>query len=63
MPSPASGLDIESIKLTEIMEFGCSLAPTVKGQEAFSGFPHLQAFRLFHAATLADSGNIAQAVK
>ncbi|GAA6008207.1 hypothetical protein JCM11491_001929 [Sporobolomyces phaffii] len=62
-PSPATGMDLESIKLTELIEFGCSLTPTVKGQEPFAGFPHLQAFRLVHASVLAESGNIPQALK
>ncbi|GAA5978058.1 hypothetical protein JCM5350_007383 [Sporobolomyces pararoseus] len=63
VPSPTTGIDLESVKLTELVEFGCSLTPTVKGQEPFTGFPHLQAFRLFHASALADSGNVPQALK
>ncbi|GAA5893562.1 uncharacterized protein JCM6883_003560 [Sporobolomyces salmoneus] len=63
IPAPDTGLDLESIKLTELVEFGCSLTPTVKGQEQFTGFAHLQAFRLFHASVLAESGNIPQALK
>ncbi|GAA6060928.1 hypothetical protein JCM10212_003836 [Sporobolomyces blumeae] len=62
-PSASTGIDLESVKLTELVEFGCSLAPTVKGQEAFAGFPHLQAYRLLHAAALADGGNVPQALK
>ncbi|BGP24993.1 COPII vesicle coat protein Sec16 [Rhodotorula toruloides] len=54
-------IDLESVKLTELVEFAFSLVPAVKGHDAFVGFPHLQAFRLYHAAVLADSGNISQA--
>lgn len=49
--------------LTELVEFAFSLAPAVKGQEQFAGFPHLQAFRLFHATQLADAGHVSQAQK
>ncbi|KDE08917.1 hypothetical protein MVLG_01011 [Microbotryum lychnidis-dioicae p1A1 Lamole] len=56
-------VDIESIQLTELIEFAFSLPPAVKGQEPFVGFPHLQAYRLEHAARLADNGQIAQAQK
>lgn len=47
--------------LTELVEFALSLVPTAKGQEPFIGFPHLQAFRLYHAFCLADSGHVSQA--
>jgi hypothetical protein len=63
---PLSGegnIDLESVKLTELVEFAVSLIPTVKGQEPFAGFPHLQAFRLYHGSVLADQGNVAQASK
>jgi hypothetical protein len=56
-------IDLESVKLTELVEFAISLIPTVKGQEPFAGFPHLQAFRLYHGSVLADQGNVAQASK
>ncbi|GAA6001466.1 uncharacterized protein JCM10292_006268 [Rhodotorula paludigena] len=59
----STNLEIESIQLTELVEFALSLVPTVKGHEPFVGFPHLQAFRLYHAAVLADAGQIAQAHK
>lgn len=49
--------------LTELVEFALSLAPAVKGQEPFAGFPHLQAFRLYHAGHLADAGQVSQAQK
>lgn len=57
------GVDSESIKLTELVEFAFSLTPAPKGQEQFLGFPHLQPFRLYHATQLADSGHVAQALK
>ncbi|GAA5877576.1 hypothetical protein JCM8547_007735 [Rhodosporidiobolus lusitaniae] len=56
-------IDLESVKLTELVEFALSLTPTIKGHESFVGFPHLQAFRLYHAAVLADQGQIGQALK
>jgi hypothetical protein len=55
------GIELESIMLTELVEFAFSLAPAVKGQEPFVGFPHLQAFRLHHANELADAGQVSQA--
>ncbi|KAK0561903.1 hypothetical protein OC844_002962 [Tilletia horrida] len=55
--------DLDSILLTEVYEFIQSLLPTVKGQEVFNGLPHLQAFRLVHAMTLAELGDIARAQK
>lgn len=56
-----TGIDLESIMLTELVEFAFSLGPTTKGQEPFVGFPHLQAFRLYHACQLVDAGQISQA--
>lgn len=58
-----AGIELESIMLTELVEFALSLAPAVKGQEPFAGFPHLQAFRLYHAGHLADAGQVSQAQK
>ncbi|KAK0549242.1 hypothetical protein OC846_003398 [Tilletia horrida] len=55
--------DLDSILLTEIYEYAQSLIPTVKGQELFNGLPHLQAFRLVHAMTLAELGETARAQK
>ncbi|GAA5903248.1 hypothetical protein JCM5296_001217 [Sporobolomyces johnsonii] len=60
MPSPVTGIYLESLKL---VEFVFSLAPTVKGLDAFVGLPHLQAFRLYHACALADAGHIPQALE
>ena len=65
MPTPNSvgGLDLESVMLAELVEFAFSLIPTVKGQDPFVGFPHLQALKLQHAADLADAGLVSQAQK
>ncbi|KAM0752348.1 hypothetical protein T439DRAFT_324423 [Meredithblackwellia eburnea MCA 4105] len=65
VPTPAgsAGLDLESVMLTELVEFAYSLIPAVKGQEPFVGFPHLQALKLQHASHLADSGQVSQAQK
>lgn len=50
--------DPDPIVLTEIAEFALSLAAPVKGQEAFNGLPHLQAYRLIRATYLAEIGNV-----
>ncbi|KAL8278678.1 hypothetical protein RQP46_008970 [Phenoliferia psychrophenolica] len=62
-PYTAGGLDLESVMLTELVEFAFSLIPTVKGQDPFVGFPHLQALKLQHASDLADAGLVSQAQK
>lgn len=61
--SSMAGIGLENIMLTELVEFAFSLTPLVKGQEPFAGFPHLQAFRLYHAAQLVDAGLFSQAQK
>ncbi|KAG8924904.1 hypothetical protein FRC01_010910, partial [Tulasnella sp. 417] len=43
---------------SEVLEFAVSLIPTVKGQDAFNGIPHLQAYRLVQAFRLAEHGHI-----
>ena len=58
-----TAIDLESVKLTELLEYALSLVPVLKGHEAFIGLPHLQAFRLYHAATLADAGDVSRAHK
>lgn len=62
-PTEKESIDVESVMLTELVEFAFSLAPTTKGQEPFLGFPHLQPYKLFHATLLADAGHVAQATK
>ncbi|KAK4701487.1 COPII coat assembly protein SEC16, partial [Phenoliferia sp. Uapishka_3] len=62
-PFTADGLDLESIMLTELVEFAFSLTPAIKGQDPFVGFPHLQALKLQYASELADAGLVSQAQK
>lgn len=50
--------DPDSIILTEILEFALSLPTPVKGQETFNGLPHLQAYKLVRAWTLAEMGQV-----
>ncbi|KAJ7582686.1 Sec23-binding domain of Sec16-domain-containing protein [Mycena floridula] len=60
-PSPQIQLNFhknaDSIIFSEILEFALSLAG-VKGQEAFGGFPHLQAYRFIRAMSLAEIGDV-----
>ncbi|QRW27676.1 COPII coat assembly protein Sec-16 [Rhizoctonia solani] len=53
--------DDDAIIFTEIAEYAYSLVPTVKGQEAYAGLPHLQAYKLLRAAKLAEMGHVALA--
>ena len=48
--------DPDAIIFTEIAEFALSLATPAKGQEPFVGLPHLQAFKLLRAYSLAELG-------
>ncbi|KIO26250.1 hypothetical protein M407DRAFT_24465 [Tulasnella calospora MUT 4182] len=48
---------------SEVLEFAFSLVPTVKGQDAFNGIPHLQAYRLVQAFRLAEHGHISLATR
>ena len=43
--------------LSEILEFALSLSPP-KGQDAFGGLPHLQAYKLVRAFHLAEMGHV-----
>jgi COPII coat assembly protein SEC16 len=61
--SQQQGDEFESIILTEIVEFALSLNPTVKGQEPFVGFQHLQAYKVLHAMQLADMGMKEEALR
>lgn len=49
--------DLDVTLLSEITEFALSLS-TVKGQETFSGLPHLQAYKLLRAYFLAEMGYV-----
>lgn len=50
--------DPDPFVLSEILEFGLSLAPVAKGQETFAGLPHLQAYRLLRAVSLTEVGYV-----
>ncbi|KAJ7097910.1 Sec23-binding domain of Sec16-domain-containing protein [Mycena belliarum] len=50
--------DSDPVVFTEILEFGLSLAPPVKGQDPFYGLPHLQAYRFIRAMALAELGEL-----
>lgn len=54
---------MDSIILTEILEFALSLNPVSKGSEPFGGLPHLQPYRLLRAYALADIGEKEMAQK
>src|SRR5882762_1978665 len=55
---PAFHKDPDPVILTEITEFAMSLAVPPKGQDPFQGLPHLQAYRLIRAMSLAEIGHI-----
>ncbi|KAI0670288.1 Sec23-binding domain of Sec16-domain-containing protein [Trametes maxima] len=56
--SPIYFKDPDPIVFSEIAEFAMSLASPSKGQEAFSGLPHLQPYRLLRAVCLAEIGHV-----
>ncbi|KII88484.1 hypothetical protein PLICRDRAFT_60522, partial [Plicaturopsis crispa FD-325 SS-3] len=58
---PSFHKDPDSIIFSEIAEFALSLVVPAKGQDAFAGLPHLQAYRLIHAMSLAEIGHIQHA--
>ena len=55
---PNFAADLDPIIFSEIVEFALSLSPPGKGQDAFAGLPHLQAFKFFRAVTLAEVGEM-----
>ncbi|KAJ7109395.1 Sec23-binding domain of Sec16-domain-containing protein [Mycena epipterygia] len=55
---PSFYKDSDPVIFTEILEFSLSLAPPVKGQDAFYGLPHLQAYRFIRAMALAELGEV-----
>jgi hypothetical protein len=55
---PSFHKDTDPIIFTEIVEFALSLASPAKGQDAFNGLPHLQAYRLIRANALAEVGEV-----
>lgn len=60
---PPAARDMDAVFLTEIVEFATSCVPAVKGQEAYIGLPHLQAYRVTRAMELSDIGLHAKAQK
>ncbi|TCD71886.1 hypothetical protein EIP91_000018 [Steccherinum ochraceum] len=58
LTTPNFWKDPDPVILSEITEFALSLATPVKGQEAFTGLPHLQAYRLIRATYLAEIGHV-----
>jgi hypothetical protein len=52
---------LRAIEFSEIAEYAISLLPVAKGQEAFHGLPHLQAYRLWHAICLTELGEVSLA--
>ncbi|EPT06159.1 hypothetical protein FOMPIDRAFT_1110601 [Fomitopsis schrenkii] len=61
-PSPSVTLnfakDPDPLTFTEIAEFALSLTPPAKGQDAYTGLPHLQPYRLIKAAGLTEMGHV-----
>jgi COPII coat assembly protein SEC16 len=55
-------IGFEAIRLTEVMEFSLSLS-TPSSKEAFSGLPHLQAYKLVRAFQLAELGYVKEAAR
>ena len=58
---PTFHTDSDPFLFSEILEFAYSLAPLSKGQDAFTGIPHLQAYRLIYAFQLAEMGEVSLA--
>ncbi|KAF5380963.1 hypothetical protein D9615_003970 [Tricholomella constricta] len=58
---PQFAKDQDPMIFSEIAEFALSLATPPKGQDAFSGITHLQAYRFIRAMSLAEIGDIQQA--
>lgn len=61
--APTFSKDPDSIILSEIVEFAYSLSTPQKGQEAFFGLPHLQAYRLIRAHRLVELGHVQLATR
>ncbi|KAJ7235468.1 Sec23-binding domain of Sec16-domain-containing protein [Mycena haematopus] len=55
---PSFYKDSDPVIFTEILEFALSLVPPAKGQDAFYGLPHLQAYRFIRAMSLAEIGEL-----
>lgn len=50
--------DADPIIFSEVLEFAMALATPAKGLEPFTGFPHLQPYRLIRATALAELGHV-----
>lgn len=55
--------DLLPVVLSEVAEYGLSLTPPLKGQEPYPGLPHLQAYRLWHATCLTETGDVSLALR
>ncbi|KAK2466902.1 hypothetical protein APHAL10511_001160 [Amanita phalloides] len=55
---PNFAADPDPIIFSEVVEFAMSLSAPAKGQEPFSGLPHLQAYRFIRAMSLAEVGEM-----
>ncbi|KAI0797906.1 Sec23-binding domain of Sec16-domain-containing protein [Abortiporus biennis] len=55
--APSFWKDPDPIIFSEVVEYALSLTPSAKGQEPFTGLPHLQAYKLIRAASLAEMGH------
>jgi hypothetical protein len=55
--------DLLPVVLSEVAEYGLSLTAPIKGQEPYPGLPHLQAYRLWHAACLTETGDVSLALR
>ncbi|KAH7926328.1 hypothetical protein BV22DRAFT_1009394, partial [Leucogyrophana mollusca] len=60
---PVFTKDPDPIIFSEITEFAFSLKPSVKGQEPFHGFPHLQAYKMIRASYLSEMGHVQAATR
>ncbi|KAI9615428.1 hypothetical protein H4Q26_011366 [Puccinia striiformis f. sp. tritici PST-130] len=58
-----SGLDLEAVMFTEVLEFALSLSPVPKNADPFIGIPHLQAYRLALGLEYATFGLVDKANK
>ncbi|CDZ96496.1 Regucalcin gene promoter region-related protein (RGPR) [Phaffia rhodozyma] len=60
---PGRHIDLDAVIITELIEYALSLIPVLKGQEPFRGIDYLQPYKLLHALTLVESGDVARAQK
>ena len=60
--NPSSQINIDAIRMTEILEYAMSLSVPSKKND-YIGLPHLQAHKLLHAWYLSESGQVLEASK